>query len=211
MGTFSIVFICSGNRFRSPLAAAFVRQLTLGLPLEVESFGTLELGNSPALPEACQIGLACGLDLADHRTRTLGPETAAHADLVLGFEPEHARYAVLYAGARRERSFMLREFLSLLEGLEPADTNDPVARAKEAVAAASTRRASMPGGPTESIADPIGKPWKVYRETADEIRALTITLAEVLFGVIDAPSRLPEPDAQLWPNAANAAAFVRKR
>jgi protein-tyrosine-phosphatase len=62
METFSIAFVCTGNRFRSPLAEAFVRRLTLGLPVETVSFVTLELEQAPPLDEALEIALWCGID-----------------------------------------------------------------------------------------------------------------------------------------------------
>src|SRR5947199_226281 len=62
---FSLLFLCAGNRFRSPLAAAFVRRLTLGLPVEVASAGMLQIGDSPPLPEARTLGAVCGVDVPD--------------------------------------------------------------------------------------------------------------------------------------------------
>ena len=66
MDSFSIVFVCTGNRFRSPLAEAFVRRLTLGLSVDSESFGVLDLEESPALPEAIALAGWWGLDVSQH-------------------------------------------------------------------------------------------------------------------------------------------------
>ena len=150
----------------------------------MESFGTYDLpAAAPALAAACQIGLHFGLDLSDHRARTVASHDLSRADVVLGFEPEHAHYAVVYARAQRERAFMLREVVSLLEGVEPIETNDVVVRAREIVAAASARRASIFGAQFVPIGDPIGQPWHVYREIAEQIRALSIALVEAIFDV----------------------------
>jgi len=112
--TFSIAFVCTGNRFRSPLAEAFVRRLTLELPVSVDSYGTLELENAPPLPEAAEIALSCGISLADHRTRYLNNASLEDVDLLLGFEPAHIRQAVVDGQAPRERSFTMRDFVPLL-------------------------------------------------------------------------------------------------
>jgi PadR family transcriptional regulator PadR len=108
--TFSIAFVCTGNRFRSPLAEAFVHRLTLELPVSVGSYGTLELENAPPLPEAAEIALSCGISLADHRTRYLNNASLEDVDLLLGFEPAHIRQAVVDGRAPRERSFTMRDF-----------------------------------------------------------------------------------------------------
>ena len=40
-----VVFVCTGNRFRSPLAAALFREATSGLPVDVRSMGTSVTGS----------------------------------------------------------------------------------------------------------------------------------------------------------------------
>jgi protein-tyrosine-phosphatase len=186
MTTYSIVFICSGNRFRSPLATAFIRQLTRGLPVEVESFGTLDLDAMPALAEAWEIARRYGIDLSEHRTRCLVAQSAAGADLVLGFEEEHVHRAVVDAGAARERSFTLPEIVSLLEGLQLPENDDSLARARQAVEGAAARRhLSLTSWRSESIRDPLGRGWREYAETAARIRDLSVALVWHLFGVVD--------------------------
>ena len=189
MDKFSIVFVCTGNRFRSPLAAAFVHRLTLGLPVETESYGTLRTEGAPALPEAAEIAVWSGISLSEHRSRYVENASLGDVDLVLGFEPLHVRHAVVDAGARRERSFTISDFVPLLAPYG-ARERDVVGQARAIVAEAGPRFAASTEVRSESIADPFGGPWKGYRRAAIEIRELTIALAEGLFGVTDA-SALP--------------------
>lgn len=195
MDTFSIAFVCTGNRFRSPLAEAFVHRLTLELPVSVASYGTLELENAPPLPEAAEIALSCGISLADHRTRSLDNASLEDVDLLLGFEPAHIRQAVVDAQAPRERSFTMRDFVPLLPtaGLAVAD-EEVVKRARFLVEAAGARLAELQNPTMSAVPDPFGGPWKVYRQTASDIRDLSVTLAERLFGVADANGLPPVPE-----------------
>jgi protein-tyrosine phosphatase len=192
--TFSIVFVCTGNRFRSPLAAAFVQRLTLGLPVRTESYGTLRVEDAPPLPEAAEIALWSGISLSEHRSRYLNNASLRNVDLMLGFEPAHVRQAVVDAHAPRERSFTLGDFVPLLPpyGATPAD-RDVVGRARSLVADAGRRLAGSTGSRSVSLADPFGGPWKVYHRTALEIRELTIALVEGLFGVTDVSGLPPIP------------------
>ena len=45
-----VAFVCTGNRFRSPLAAALLESEAEGLPVEIASLGTLDLGASRRCP-----------------------------------------------------------------------------------------------------------------------------------------------------------------
>jgi protein-tyrosine phosphatase len=203
--TFSITFVCTGNRFRSPLAEAFVRRLTFELPVTADSYGTLSLEDAPPLPEAVEIALSCGISLSDHRTRYLNKASLQDVDLLLGFEPTHVQHAVVDAQAPRERSFTVRDFVPLLPpaGLS-APREDVVKKARSLVAAAGERFAESPNPTMRTMRDPFGGPWKLYRQTASDIRELTMVLVESLFGVADGhglppiPKRLGRARKTLW-------------
>ena len=191
---FSIIFVCSGNRFRSPLAEGFVRSLTQGLPVVVGSFGTLEIGSVPPLEEAEHIAEACGVDLSRHRTRHLGSQSLADTDLLLGFEKEHARSAVVDAGVRADRAFMLREIVSLLGGDQVHRTGDIVADGRLAVRTAAERRAALSQeSKIEPIRDPFGGSWRLHKSVAAEVRDLSIALVDGLFGVKENNALPPFP------------------
>jgi protein-tyrosine phosphatase len=193
--SFSVAFICTGNRFRSPLAEAFVRRLTLGLPVQVTSHGILELDASPALPEAVDLARWFGIDLAPHRTRLADGPALSKCDLVVGFERVHVHHAVMNAGAERTRTFMLSELVALLEGSPPPGENDVVGDARLAVEWASRRREQSPARVRGvEVADPFGLPWKAQCALAAEIRELVISLVASLFGVSDVRGLPPLPD-----------------
>lgn len=173
MSTFRAVFVCTGNRFRSPLAAAVFRNETerLGADVDVESYGLLELDGTGALHEALELGNAFGVDLASHRSRALQPGVLTTADLVVGFERIHVAAAVVDAGARRDVAFTLPQVVQLLAPA-PAD-------ARERIRAAAARRneADVP-----ELEDPLGRPYRRQEEIATRAADLTTALARRLFG-----------------------------
>jgi len=190
--TFSITFVCTGNRFRSPLAAAFVQRLTLGLPVTTESYGTLRRENAPALPEAVELALSCGISLSEHRSRSLDNARLQDVDLLLGFEPAHVQQAVVDVGAPRERSFTIGDFVELLPRSGPVSPGeDLVERARSLVAKAAARSAESPAAVMRSLPDPFGGSWKVYRQSATDVRDLSVALVEKLFGISDATGLPP--------------------
>jgi protein-tyrosine phosphatase len=183
-GVFHVVFVCTGNRFRSPLAAALLRRETDGLPVEISSFGTLDLGGISALPEAGQAAERFGVDLTAHRTRQLGDQSLHDADLVVGFERMHVLKAVVDGGASRDSTFTLPELGVLLDRIEPPPESDPVARAREAVRrAARARPADDPTLQTvPELEDPLGLPRTQQMEVAEWLGELTSQVRRGLFG-----------------------------
>jgi protein-tyrosine-phosphatase len=175
----TVVFVCTGNRFRSPLAELIFRRAAGDVPVRTASRGTLELGPLPALPEALEEAERLGLDLASHRARPIDGEDLSSMDLVLGFERMHVVAAVVEASAPRERTFTLPELVELLEAGERPSASEPVERAREAISAAATARRDRHAVP--EVLDPIGQPRQVFRETAAELEDLVGRLTDRLF------------------------------
>ena len=168
------MFVCTGNRFRSPLAAALLRKRTESVDLLVTSAGTLDLGDVPPLPEAIEHGHRLGVDLSSHQPRHIGSLDLRDADVVLGFEQIHVSTAVVEADARRDRTFTLPELVDLLD-VSAASPREVIAAAD-----ATRRRGGGPGHPAE-VRDPLGGS-SVFLTVADEIDDLVTRLVRVLFG-----------------------------
>jgi low molecular weight protein-tyrosine phosphatase len=184
---FRIVVVCTGNRFRSPLAEHVLRRETEGLPVDVRSVGVLDLGGIEALPEALEAGRGLGLDLSAHRTCVLAPEPLEGADLVLGFERAHVAQAVVAGGAPLERTFTLPEVVELLPPGPPAGVEDPVGRARALVASVAGRRPDPRTSPLPELADPLGRSRSFFRQTAEQVDELSRRLVRQLFAAQPTP------------------------
>jgi protein-tyrosine phosphatase len=181
--SFRMLFICTGNRCRSPVAEALVRSLSAEIPLEVRSAGLLELGPVGVPVEMLAVAERFGLDLSAHLSAPLSAIAPPYPDLVLGLERRHAAAAVVEAHLPPERVFTLMEIVRLLQGIAPPQENDPVERARAAVALAhQARRTSPPFLPGEDISDPFGGPSNAYLEMTLQVRELCTELLTGLFG-----------------------------
>lgn len=180
---FQIVVICTGNRFRSPIAEQLLRLRLDGQPVEVSSAGTLDLGAVPALPEALDLAPELGIDLLQHRTRHVASRPLGDADLVVGFERKHLAAAVVDGGARRERTFTLPELAALLRAADAPAGVDPRERARALVASADdVRNRVRTDAPPAEVADPLGKTREQFRATAAAVGELVDQVASRLFG-----------------------------
>lgn len=179
-----IAFVCTGNRFRSPLAAALFEAETRDLLVDVASLGTLDLGREPALAEAIEIARGLGLDLTRHRARSIRGVDLGDFDLVLGFERKHVMVAVVDASSAIERTFTLPELVDLLARIPgPPLPSDPIERARVRLRQAHLAR--PPGfrtEPTLELPDPLGKTLPAQQEIARELALMVSQLSRGLFG-----------------------------
>lgn len=176
---FEVVFVCTGNRARSPLAEALLRRAVRGVDdVHVRSVGTEDVGPLPALPGAVRAGLRVGIDLSHHRATPLRRHALEGSDLVVGFEPGHVSAAVIDGRADMAKTFSLIELGELLDCLRDTAA---AGRPDATIEAANARRAGS-FLTTVSIADPNGKADAEFVRTLDEIERHVTTIAEVIFG-----------------------------
>ncbi len=146
-----VVFVCSGNTCRSPLAEVIARDLLqdVGLGLvEVGSAGLHAVDGQPAAPGATRAAAAMGLSLEAHRARALRQEALDARTVVLAMTPAlaaEARARIQAWGGASDN---------------PVEALLPYAR---------SRGAELPPG--DSVADPFGQADAAYQAAAALLRA----------------------------------------
>jgi len=86
----SVLFVCTANQFRSPIAAGcFSKKISeLGWKSEwiVSSAGVWGANGQPALPEAEQVARKLGFSLEGHKSTLITPALVSVNDLILVME-----------------------------------------------------------------------------------------------------------------------------
>jgi L-threonylcarbamoyladenylate synthase len=108
----TVLFVCSGNTCRSPMAEALARKIIadrLGVPQDaiehkgysVVSAGAFAMPGSRATPAAVEAVAGMNADLSRHRSRPLTPELVNSADLIFAMGQSH-KAAVLAVSSAAE-------------------------------------------------------------------------------------------------------------
>ena len=138
--SYKLLFVCTGNTCRSPMAEALARHAleARGLDdVEVASAGTNAWGGAPASDEVPVVLSEIGVELGDHASSPLTPERVEWADRILVMNVGH-RAAVEELGGG-DKVALVTEFLEGSEAGQP-------------------------------VLDPIGAGVETYRSTRDQIR-----------------------------------------
>ena len=147
-----ILFVCTGNICRSPMAEGLFRQQMQGNPdVEVASAG---VGAGDGQPPSTHAVTACsevGIDITNQRSNYLSPELVASSDYIFGMTRGHVDAITMMFPQAVEKTFLVREFEEDLEFFE------------------------------KDVADPIGGSLDVYRHCRDQIAEGLKSIANFIF------------------------------
>ncbi|MCC6243181.1 MAG: hypothetical protein IT353_10085, partial [Gemmatimonadaceae bacterium] len=97
-----ILFVCTGNTCRSPLAEVIARRevaMRGWTDVQVASAGTNAWPDAPASDGSLLVALEHDMDLSTHRARVLSPSIVASSDVILTMGPHHREQAESMGGA----------------------------------------------------------------------------------------------------------------
>ena len=117
----TIVFICSGNTCRSPLAvaawhalhnvsASSAKGFDLVREIEVNSAGLAAPEGAPASPNTIAVAREWGIDLSGHRARPLSESLVRTADLICTMTSSQAAAVDAYFASMARNVRVLGEF-----------------------------------------------------------------------------------------------------
>lgn len=95
-----VVFVCTGNTCRSPMAEGLLRHWISQNGLEgivVESAGLSAYPNAPATPNAVAALEEKGIDLSEHRSQRVNLQLISEASLVVAMDRGHHKQLKEYA------------------------------------------------------------------------------------------------------------------
>jgi protein-tyrosine phosphatase len=177
-----VLFVCTANIVRSPIAAALLtaRLRELQVNAVVESAGLREA--EPILDEAVFDALdEQGVDLRVHRSRLLDAAMVTPATIILGLEREHVREAVLLDPSVWPRTFTLKEIVRRGEATGARRHGESIEEWIARVQGDRVQHELLGADPIDDVVDPYGGAPGDYEDAADEIDGLVTRLVQLLW------------------------------
>ncbi len=147
----NILFICTGNTCRSPMAEGFLKKFIMDSPndlgIEVHSAGIATVDGLPATENAIAVMKEYGIDISLHKSMVAHEKLLCSANLIITMSRVHKDAILTLPKYRGKKIYTLKEFL----GCDDMDVDDP-----------------------------FGLGLETYKKTAEEIRLLVEKLFEVI-------------------------------
>ncbi|MFM2295720.1 MAG: Serine hydroxymethyltransferase [Verrucomicrobiota bacterium] len=122
----TILFICTGNVCRSPMAEGLFRHAVAGRgEFRVLSAGLGALDGQSPTNHSVRAMQELGLDITRQRSRMLTAQLVRDADYIFGMTHSHVDTIMLLYPFAAEKTFLLREFDDTLDPFEK-DISDPI-------------------------------------------------------------------------------------
>ncbi|MBK1835175.1 low molecular weight protein arginine phosphatase [Roseibacillus ishigakijimensis] len=131
MADLDILFVCTGNTCRSPMAEGLFRQAAEGKGYRVSSAGVSAYPGSPASRETVEILAQKGISLEGFGSRPVSEEILARASHVFCLTRSHLQILRQMFPEHEEKYYLVAEFAEI-DGEVGKDISDPFGCGKEA-------------------------------------------------------------------------------
>ena len=122
----TILFVCTGNICRSPMAEGLFRHAVKGRnDFRVMSAGVGAVDGLPPSEHAVRALKELGIDIAKQRSHMLTADLIQQADYIFGMTHSHVDAITMLYPHAAEKTFLLREFDETLDSYEN-DISDPI-------------------------------------------------------------------------------------
>lgn len=156
-----VLFVCTGNICRSPMAERICAGMAsdAGVPVEASSAGVGAMNGDPIHPHTAEVLVEHGYDAAGFAARYIRPPMVSEADVVLCLTREHRAACQQLVPVRWKRVFTVVEFAELASAM-PGSSLDEIVESRNRI---------DPNSSALDIVDPMGQPKAAFEHVYELI------------------------------------------
>ena len=122
-----VLFVCTGNICRSPMAEGLFKYFSASRPeISCQSAGIIAYDGFPASPYAVTVAQKRGVDLSHHLSKLLDRELLENSDYVFVMTEEHVQALTETFPEYMYKVFLLKQFSSEGDGWSNPNVEDPI-------------------------------------------------------------------------------------
>ena len=123
----NILFVCTGNTCRSPMAEVIAKSMAGGAGIAISSAGICACDGSPASADSIECVRRLGLSLDKHRARTLNQKMVDASDLILTMTSAHKDYIVMAFRDAGRKTYTIGEYGGVFTDISDPYLSGPAA------------------------------------------------------------------------------------
>ena len=120
----NLLYVCTGNVFRSPVAAEMTKQLIGDRNIKAESAGILRYDGPPLRRSIIELTKRHGIDLSAHIPRQVNASLVGAADLILVFDNKQIAELIEKYPRAKNKTYTIKSFAGYCDDQDMEDLWD---------------------------------------------------------------------------------------
>jgi protein-tyrosine phosphatase len=117
----NVLYVCTGNVFRSPVAAEMTKQLLGDANVKVESAGMLEYKGAPLPKDVMELTKRHGINISAHQPKQVNAKLVEAADLILVFDKKQVGELTEKYPHARKKTYTIKNYAGIYDGKDMED------------------------------------------------------------------------------------------
>jgi protein-tyrosine-phosphatase len=127
----NVLYVCTGNVFRSPVAAEMTKQVLGDTNVKVECAGILKYNGTPLPEDVMELTERHGIDLSTHIPKQVNAKLVEAADLILVFDKKQVGELTEKYPHAKNKIYTIKNYAGIYDGQDMEDLWNKPAEAFE--------------------------------------------------------------------------------